>query len=105
MLRWLFRHLFISALLVIGVSAGLRLAADGETISGFIAALTGGLVLAGLPRPFAWCMGFSPRWRASSWGYRSPWPAPRIGFAVALLSAGALGLRPFPTRRSAPRRI
>lgn len=108
MLRWLFRLLFIHALTVIGVSAGLRLAADGETIPGFIAALAGSLVLAGLPLPFRVVYGYLAPLAGVGLGLMLTLTGSTvIGIAVALLSAGALVLRPFPARgpRPAHRRI
>jgi hypothetical protein len=106
MLRLLFRLLFIHTLMVIGVGAGLRLAADGNAIPGFITALTGGLVLAGLPRPFRVVYGLLAPLTGIALGLSLTLAGTtRIGFAVALLSAGALVLRPFPAPRPAPRRI
>ncbi len=106
MLRLLFRLLFIHALTVIGVSAGLHLAAAGETIPGFVAALAGALVLAGLPLPFRVVYGYLAPLAGVGLGLTLALGGSTvIGFAVALLSAGALVLRPFPAPRPAQRRI
>ncbi len=103
LLRSLLRLLFIHALCASGVSSGFFLAGTGEPLVGLLIALAGALTLAGLPRPLRLFYGYLAPLGGVVLGMLVTLGGTTLaGFALTLLSAGALMLRP---AAHAPRRV
>jgi len=95
LLRSLLRLLFIHALWASGVSSGFFMAGNGKPLVGLLVALAGTLTLAGLPRPLRLFYGFLAPLGGIALGLIVTLGRSTLaGFALALLSVGALILRP-----------